>query len=295
MEEKTLLPDLIFTCWRCLGAHGAQRLSHRVRNTMSRYSMQQKTDKRQHQMMQPTACFVSRHRGIYGMQVPASLSPSSFHVNVIAGSSLPEATADPPFSGHCDKVNITPMAPFFLALVLAASAAARGITEAPSAITPAAQADCPLTNSIPSCGVSRLRSCLGSISVTVETDGVPDRMSYLGWRCCRLLQPVRSRLSVQSCVTDSLPRQPLRYEVVRSIAWVFTRVGSCRHLHPMRCLAATLGRLLRFKPVGFWSLSSVKSTLCRLASPFGLKHSFSTFGMFPVGKRRNKTRHWKGT
>ncbi len=42
----------------------------------------------------------------------------------------------------------------FAILCLAACAAARGITEAPSVITPAPEAPCTLTNSIPGCGVS---------------------------------------------------------------------------------------------------------------------------------------------
>lgn len=53
----------------------------------------------------------------------------------------------------------TKLSRFLMALVLttlclASCAAARGITEAPSVITPAPEALCTLTNSIPSCGVS---------------------------------------------------------------------------------------------------------------------------------------------
>lgn len=48
------------------------------------------------------------------------------------------------------------MALLFTALFLAVSASARGITEAPAAITPGPEAPCTLTNSIPGCGVSRL-------------------------------------------------------------------------------------------------------------------------------------------
>ncbi|KAK4139937.1 uncharacterized protein C8A04DRAFT_15422 [Dichotomopilus funicola] len=44
------------------------------------------------------------------------------------------------------------------ALVLAASAMARGITEAASEITPAPIVNCPLTNSIPACGIGCLMS-----------------------------------------------------------------------------------------------------------------------------------------
>ena len=148
------MPDAIFTCRRCLRApHG----SHCFGNTMSQVQYEAKTDKRQRQMMQTTTYLVSRHRGIYETPPPASLSPSNSH-----GTSLQVQIRRPQQIHHSpdiarDEVNISPMATFFLTLVLAASAAARGITEAPSAITPAAQADCPLTNSIPNCGVSRHR------------------------------------------------------------------------------------------------------------------------------------------
>ncbi len=49
------------------------------------------------------------------------------------------------------------MALVLTTLCLAAGAAARGITEAPSVITPAPEAPCTLTNSIPGCGVSLKR------------------------------------------------------------------------------------------------------------------------------------------
>lgn len=46
------------------------------------------------------------------------------------------------------------MALFHLHIFLAVCATAKGITEPPSAITVVAAAACPLTNSIPACGVS---------------------------------------------------------------------------------------------------------------------------------------------
>ncbi|KAK4149672.1 hypothetical protein C8A00DRAFT_18673 [Chaetomidium leptoderma] len=50
------------------------------------------------------------------------------------------------------------MALFVTTLLLAVSASARGITEPPSAITPAPEAACTLTSLIPSCGITCLIS-----------------------------------------------------------------------------------------------------------------------------------------
>jgi hypothetical protein len=84
------------------------------------------------------------------------------------------------------------MALFFTTLVLAVSAAARGITEAPSAITPVAKADCTLTSSIPACGIGCLVSA-GSAA------GCPDALDLA---CqCKAATEIRSLAS--SCVTSA--------------------------------------------------------------------------------------------
>jgi hypothetical protein len=56
---------------------------------------------------------------------------------------------------RCYTNLLSPMAFLLTALFLAVSVSAWGITEAPSAITPAPEEACSLTNSIPGCGVSR--------------------------------------------------------------------------------------------------------------------------------------------
>ncbi|KAK4032216.1 hypothetical protein C8A01DRAFT_20685 [Parachaetomium inaequale] len=84
------------------------------------------------------------------------------------------------------------MAPFYLTLILAASAAARGITEAPSVITPAAQADCPLTNSIPGCGIGCLISAGGAAGCSNPFDLACQ---------CKAASQIRSLAS--PCVTKS--------------------------------------------------------------------------------------------
>ena len=96
-----------------------------------------------------------------------------------------QATSNPPLT--LPNVQTLPgMGLLCISLFLAVCAAARGITEPPSAITAVAAAPCPLTNSIPACGVSP--SQLGSL--VTDADAFPDFMPGFCWRRGRLSQPV---------------------------------------------------------------------------------------------------------
>ncbi|KAH6622520.1 hypothetical protein F5144DRAFT_580676 [Chaetomium tenue] len=88
------------------------------------------------------------------------------------------------------------MALFLTTLVLAVSATARGITEAPSAITPAAKADCALTNSIPGCGIGCLISAGGAAGCSNPLD--------LGCQC-KVAAQIRSLAS--DCVTSACGKE----------------------------------------------------------------------------------------
>lgn len=87
-----------------------------------------------------------------------NLPPVSLLGFLFAPSFQSSRKSQPPEFSVKQQNKLSLMALLLTTLFLAISTSARGITEAPSAITPAPEAACPLTNSIPNCGVSPKRA-----------------------------------------------------------------------------------------------------------------------------------------
>ncbi|KAK4245096.1 hypothetical protein C7999DRAFT_16675 [Corynascus novoguineensis] len=84
----------------------------------------------------------------------------------------------------------------YTTLALAISVACQGITEAPAVVTPAMAADCPLTNSIPLCGIQ----CLMSAGSAVGCSDVRDLQC-----ACKSASKIRDKAA--PCVTRSCGRR----------------------------------------------------------------------------------------
>jgi len=125
------------------------------------------------------------------------------------------------------------MRPLYTTLALAISAACQGITEAPAVVTPAMVADCPLTNSIPLCGVCSYHIVSFQPRLATQTDSLSDPVPHVCWEGSWLFRRSRPTMRVQICQQDTRQSCSLRHTFVWATAWIIARVGSCRHLHAM--------------------------------------------------------------